>query len=402
MKFPTVLVWLLSILMALTIPFRVEQRINVKFCFKIGMTAAQAWRMLRRAHGDDFMSYTQVKMWFKRFQSGDESTVDKPRSGRPSTRQQKLQQVMVAVEEDRRKTLNQISLEVGLSKSSCHRVLHKDLNLSKVALKFVPHILTENQACHRKHISELNLESVRSEPRFLETIISGDETWISVYENETKFESCEWVERGNHRLRPIKALRCTSSRKCMMILFFDMYGVLLLEFVPRNETVDADYYIGVLKRLKDRIRHKRAGMWTGGRDGKTDRDFKLHQDNASPHVCAKTLGFIGENNINLLPHPQYSPDLAPCDYFVFPFIKKEMRGRRFPNLKAAQDEVRSIVKNKMTPEMFTLSLKLLAYRWKKCVAMEGQYFKGRHVVVEPPSEAENSSSESSDSDSDTD
>ncbi len=82
-----------------------------------------------------------------------------------------------------------------------------------------------------------------------------------------------------------------------------------------------------------------------GRDSQTDCNFLLHHNNATPHVAAKTLAFIGELNINLLPHPEYSPDLAPCDYLIFPFIKKQIRGRKFPYLVSAQAAVRSIVKN---------------------------------------------------------
>ncbi len=385
----------------MTVPLHVEQRVNIKFCQKIGMTAAQTWRMLKRAFGEECLSFTQIKMWFKRFKEGNDRVVDLPRSGRPNTRHKRLQEVVVAVERDRRKTVRQVSQEAGLPKTSCHRVMTADLKMAKISPKFVPHVLTENQARHRKHLSELNLDSVRNEKRFLETIISGDETWISLFENNTKIESCEWVKPGEtgSRIRPIKALRCTSTRKCMLILFHDIDGVLLSEFVPRNQTVNADYYVQILKKLKDRIRHKRPGMWSGGRDGETDHDFKLHHDNVLPHVAAKTLAFLGENNIQMVPHPQYSPDLAPCDFFVFPYLKKELRGRRFPNLKAAQDEVRRIVTKQMTPEMFGYAIRMMAYRWKKCVAAEGQYFEGKKIVVEPPSEAERmDTSEDSDSD----
>ena len=93
---------------------------------------------------------------------------------------------------------------------------------------------------------------------------------------------------------------------------------------PKDETVDSDYYVSVLKMLKDRIQHKCPGMWEGGADGQTDLDFYLHHDNASPHVSAMTLGFIGNSNICLLPHPQCSPDLVPCDFFVFPYLKKQI------------------------------------------------------------------------------
>ncbi len=291
-----------------------------------------------------------------------------------------------------------------MPKTSVHRVISKDMSLTKLAPKFVPHILTDNQRHHRVALSETNLQSVRDEPRFLDKIITGDESWLSLYETETKIESCEWVERGQPRLRPIKALRSASPHKVMMIIFYDSYGVLLIHFVPHGETVDSDYYVTVLNLLKDRIRHKRPGMWKGGADGVTNRDFIIHHDNASPHVSAKTLGFF--KDIRLLPHPQYFPDLAPCEFFMFPHIKSKLRGRRFPTMDALQEEVREILKNMEEHEthLFYNSIRHLAFRWKKCVAAEGHYFEGRKLQVDPISEAEtsgDSSSSSDESDSDT-
>ncbi len=122
--------------------------------------------------------------------------MDKLRSGQPYTRKDKLMEVMAALEEDRRKSVIQVSQEVQMPHSTCQKLLQKDLKLSKVCAKFVLHILTDEQHQHRKRFSENNLDSVRNESRFLETIISGDETWISVFQNQLKLETCEWVQKG--------------------------------------------------------------------------------------------------------------------------------------------------------------------------------------------------------------
>ncbi len=332
-------------------------------------------------------------MWIKRFKDGCEEVTDLPRTGRPSVREKKVQQVAASIGEDRHKTIPQISREVELSQTSVQRILTKDLKLTKIAAKFVPHMLNDRQRAHRARICRQNLESVRTEKYFLEKIITGDECWVSLYENQTKIESCEWVYRGDPHIRPIKALRSPSPRKVMLILFCDFSGPLLIHFVPKKETVDSDCYISVLKLLKDRIRHKRPGMWAGGADGQTDRDFYLHHDNASPHVSAPTLGFIGNSNIRLLPHPQYSPDLAPCDFFIFPYMKKQLRGRRFPNLESLKAEVTQILKS-MNSNLFEMAIRNLAVRWKKCEAVEGHYFEGWKLEIDDISEAEVTTEES--------
>ena len=59
-------------------------------------------------------------------------------------------------------------------------------------------------------------------------------------------------------------------------------------------------------------------MWRGGFDGNTDRDFVLPMDNAPVHVSVPALAFYGEDNIDLLAHRAYSPDLASCNFWAFP------------------------------------------------------------------------------------
>ena len=58
----------------------------------------------------------------------------------------------------------------------------------------------------------------------------------------------------------------------------------------------------------------------------------LHQDNAPAHTSQKTQLEIDLLEFQCLKHPPYSPDLAPMDFVVFPYIKSSLRGMRFDNL----------------------------------------------------------------------
>lgn len=176
----------------------------------------------------------------------------------------------------------------------------------------------------------------------------------------------------------------------MLTLFHDAYGPLLIEFLPHGETVDTDYYCAILNTLKERIRKKCPGMWQCDQDG--DRVFWLHQDNATPHTSNITLALIGESSINMVPHPPYSPDLAPCDFAIFPYLKKALRGQRFANIQEVQDRVRTVLRQ-TDPTVFFNAIRSMAVRWKKCAQADSEYFEGRNVQVSDVSEAEVSSSE---------
>ncbi len=86
--------------------------------------------------------------------------------------------------------------------------------------------------------------------------------------------------------------------------------------------------------------------------------------------------------MNLLAHPPYSPDLAPCDYFLFPRIKKELGGIRHANLQEMKAAVMRVMR-KIPPEDFTSALMSLPIRWMKCVSANGEYFEGCHLPVDP-------------------
>ncbi len=367
---------------------RLEQRSNIKFLAKTGKTLTEIWRNLQAVYGGQTLSYPQVRLWHKRFTTGRTELKDDPRSGRLATRLQHVAAVRNSLQQD--KTVKEVSEEVGIPSSTVFKVIKKDLNMKKLSPKFMPHLLTDRHKADRVAYSTSNLEEVRSTPHFLDRIVSGDETWVSIFHQETKFESCQWTVRGGER--PMKAVKSNSVCKTMLILFHDAYGVIYLEFLPRGETITADFYCDVLRRLKEQIRRKHPGLWQHDDDGY--RRVLLHHDNATPHTAVPTLALLGESGINMVAHPAYSPDLAPCDFAIFPFLKKQLRGIKFQNIQEVQDRVRMICRN-TDPEVFYNAIRSMAIRWKKCVQANGEYFKGRNIQIEPVSEAEITSEEES-------
>ena len=228
-----------------------EQRTNIKFMCQSGKNATEIWRCLQQVYGASALSYPQVQMWLKRFQGGRTQVKDDPRSGRPTTCLQHIAAVRNSLQQDTRKTVQEVATDIGAAPSTVFKVMKKDLNLRKLSPKFIPHLLTDEQKAFRVARCLENLELVRSNPHFLDRIVSGDETWVSVFHQETKFESCQWLTKGSGR--PMKAVKSNSVCKTMLILFHDSYGVIHLEFLPRGETVDANFYCEVLKRLKEQI-----------------------------------------------------------------------------------------------------------------------------------------------------
>ncbi len=204
--------------------------------------------------------------------------------------------------------------------------------------------------------------------------MTGDESPLYLLDPETRQESKQWLPKQS--VRPQKALRQRCHRKSMLTVFFDAWGVILTEF--NQGSVDTDSYLKTLRTLHQKIRQKRPFMWKGGVNGDTDREFIIHQDNASCHTSNRTIAFF--LNQDLLAHPPYSPDLAPCDFFIFPFLKKQLRGHRHQNLRDLKTAVSRVLRN-ISEQECQEALVSWPLRWRKCVQAEGKYFEGCGLEV---------------------
>jgi len=80
------------------------------------------------------------------------------------------------------------------------------------------------------------------------------------------------------------------------------------------------------------VREKRRELWE-------TRSWLLHHDNAPAHNALGISEFLAKNNIVVLEQPLYSPDLAPCGFFLFPKLKEVIKGARFQDLKAIETAV---------------------------------------------------------------
>ena len=71
-----------------------------------------------------------------------------------------------------------------------------------------------------------------------------------------------------------------------------------------------------------------------------NKSWILHQDNAPAHTALSAREFLATEQITVLEHPAYSPDLAPNDFFLFPKIKEIQKGWHFDDT----DDIRSNTK----------------------------------------------------------
>ena len=134
-------------------------------------------------------------------------------------------------------------------------------------------------------------------------VVNGDRgrnLIISVWPGDKA--TIEWGHSGSPRPKKFRVQK--SAGKILASNFWDQDGILLVDYLPKDQTIIADYYSSLLVQLKDILKEKRRG-----------KDTKVHWALA----IQKKLAYLGFQCID---HPPYSPDLATSDYHLFPGLKK--------------------------------------------------------------------------------
>ena len=137
---------------------------------------------------------------------------------------------------------------------------------------------------------------------------------------ETKQQSMEWqhsdLPRPPPKKNPSAKIRWKSSR--LDFLWSRRHPS---HYLPKGQTINAEYYSSLLVQLKDILKEKHRGKITKG-------VLFLH-DNAPAHWALATQKKLAYLGFHCLDHPPYSPDLAPSEYHLFPGLKKTIERSPF-------------------------------------------------------------------------
>lgn len=328
----------------------------ILFHFREGLSATASAEKICDVYGPDTTSLRTVQRWHERFRSGDSGVDDKARSGRPLTVD--TDKILALVNANSHLSVAEISSLLEISKGSVHSHLINAGYVSRADV-WVPHALSERNMMDRINISALLLEKENETP-FLKRMITGDEKWI-VYNNVARARS--WSKKGAEpttvakpRLTPMKVMLC---------VWWDWKGVVHYELLPRNETINSAKYCQQLDRLKNSIAQKRPEL-------ANRRGVVFQQDNARPHTSLETCQHLQKFYWDVLPHPAYSPDLAPSDYHLFRSIQNSLKGVHFRQ----DDEVKTYLDHffaSKKADFWKKGIFSVKERWEQVIQRGGTY-----------------------------
>ena len=101
----------------------------------------------------------------------------------------------------------------------------------------------------------------------------------------------------------------------------------------------------------------------------------LHHDNAPAHASLLIVSYLAKHQTSVVPHPPYSPDLAPADLFLFPKLKTTLKGRRFQTIEESQENATRELRA-TTESAFQEAFQKWKKHWERFIASRGDYFEG--------------------------
>jgi len=231
-----------------------------------------------------------------------------------------IAKVRKRIQEERCVTVRMMANEFGVNRETIPQILVEDLGKRKVASRFVPHGLSDDQRHERVQYSKDIIKTAGRNKNFLNSIVAEDETLCFCYDLTTKCQSAEWKSPASPKGKKVRLQK--SKVKTMLMCFNDSKGIIHHKFVPEGQTVTGSFYLSVVEGLWKRIRcvwpeYSAPGSW-----------FLLH-DNALVYRAVAVQEFLAQKQVCVLLHPPYSHDLSPCDYFLFPKLKLPLKGRLF-------------------------------------------------------------------------
>jgi len=222
---------------------RYKQRAVIEFLAAEKESVENIHKRLCAVYGSCAFHRSTVGHWVQRVKASESEEMDlhdRPWSGRPATATSPdmLQRANDIIHVDRRITSRQLAVKLSVSNGSAMAIIDA-LGYSKVCTRWVPRSLTTDHRHQRKAICSELLECFDAEwEAFLSRIVTGDEPWAHHYEPETKRQSMEWHHPQSPRKKKFKTT--PSARKLMITVFWDIDGVILVDVMARDETINSD------------------------------------------------------------------------------------------------------------------------------------------------------------------
>lgn len=340
------------------------QRGAIFVCFMNDMSITATRTFMTVAFGPDTPSYDCIKWWFKEFQAGRHDLKRKKGSGRPPAAAVPQHKAFLdnAIGDNPFQSVRELSVVSNIPRESVRRHLHS-LNLTKRSTRFIPKHLTAEMKAQRLQCAQRGLQLLASGDVNIRNMVTIDEKMFSLFTKFGRQRSKAWQRIGAPRIAVPKSMGRTQATAQLYAVAISCEGIEHVFRVPLKTTVTAQVYKsqvleGALRSFKAKRRNQR--IW-------------LLHDNARPHIAGTVKAYLAECNVSVIDHPPYSPDLSPCDYFLFSLMTKKMAGQKHDDLDQLEQRLHGHFQT-IPRARFFRGMQEWRKRLQLVVAAEGDYF----------------------------
>ena len=315
-----------------------EFHVLIKHCFLMWKNTVQAKQWLDKCYLDSAPSEATVKRWYADFKCGRTDTNDDECSGHPNSaisleNTKKPHKLVLA---NCKLKLGEMAEELKISEGNVFTFLREHLSMRKLFSKWLLHLLAVNQKQQCINDSEHCLQLFQCNKK---------EFCINLWQwmkHESTTSLLSQISSQFSRQQQVKAIQWpkmqTSAGKVLASVFWDAQGILFIKKRP------------LMKKKK----------------------VLFHQDNAPCYKLIATMVKLHELHFKLLPHPPYSPDLAPSNYWLFADLKGILQGKRFGSNEEVILETEAYFEAK-DKFFYKKGIELLEKHWNQCITLEGDY-----------------------------
>ena len=328
--------------------------------YKKKKTPSQIHQILINEYGQDAMPFSTISYTIRKQKwAGRKEECPKKIEHHPDfTKDQKIER---SLNRNPTFSIRQISSDTGIASSTVHWILTNRMGYKNKSLNKIPHELTNEMKKQRVScsIELLKILSRLRKNQFL-YFTTGDQSFFFYSTNKSKI----WLPSD------IDPPDCSTAKfdspKVMMTIFWSPHGIQLIKALNPGEHFNAEYFqnevLSDLTQLPYAISAKQ-----------NKKKFYVHFDNARPHKAKSTIQFCVENKFNIMPHPPYSPDLAPSDFFLFGYLKEKCKGCRFETVDELIEFITEIF-SEINSDVLWSVFNEWEQRLNRCIQVKGNYF----------------------------
>jgi hypothetical protein len=198
-------------------------------------------------------------------------------------------------------------------------------------MQWVPYFLTDELKATRIATSTKTLEILaQQEQKYFTGIIREDESWFLLDYSRNR-GSRLGTENAQERIS-----QTIDTEKHMFTIFWSTTGPLVEDWLPTNASFNSTYFCEVIvPRLASAAFSDQAGQ--------RKRRFYLYRNHTRPQNSRNPLRCVADNKSKRMPHPPYSQDIVPRNFYLFSTVKQRLQTCEGGSFEALQENVHEIL-----------------------------------------------------------